>query len=217
MRRMYCIPLVLVTFELVAYTAPAPETAPLGGFWGLILVSSVRNSKIREELKLSEDQVKQLEALMAELRETYESFRGMNKEDREKKLQEIRVKEGAAIPKILTRKQLIRAEQIQLQILGPMILTRPEVAASLKLTDEQKEKMALIKRESLKEYRESRAKGEPQKEISKNRNERLLNVLTPAQKEKWKQLLGEPYKRDHRRSEDNEQPSQSSDRPALAK
>lgn len=219
MRRICGVALMSVIVELAAYAAPAPEASPLGGFAGLILISSVANPNIRDELKLSENQVKQLEALMSEHRGAYASLRRMNKEDREKQLQEIRKKDEAAIAKILTRKQLIRAEQIQLQICGPMILTKSQVAAALKLTDEQKEKMTLIRREALEEYREGRAKGErqPTEESPKRRDEKLLNVLTPAQKAKWKQLLGEPFKQKLRRLEELKQSSQGSDRPALAK
>lgn len=157
MRRICGIPLVFVIVELASHAAPAPEQRPLGGFSGLILISSVANPNIREELKLSEDQVRKLKALLSEHREAIANLRWMNAEDRKKERQEIRMKVEAAIAKIFTRKQLIRAEQIQLQIFGPRILTRPQVAAALKLTEEQKEKLTLIKRESLNEYRERRA------------------------------------------------------------
>src|SRR5262249_52173016 len=111
---------------------------------------------------------------------------------------------------ILTKKQLRRAEQIYLQRIGPpLAFRRPQVAAALKLTDEQKEKMDLVRKEYSQELRElaqARGRGDDWRqkgtELYKDHMEKLLNVLTPAQKTKWKQLLGEPFKFEPRRPQE---------------
>lgn len=221
MRRVCCTAFASVIGVIIASAAPAPEARPLGGLTiSLLLVLS--KSQVQEELKLSEDQVKKIEELRAERRQALAALRGLNKEDRANKLQDINKANEAALAKILTRKQLRRAEQIYLQQIGPWIAFRyTQVAAALKLTDEQKDKMALITKESLEESRNNRAKGQVTRELlvelAKRRNEKALNLLTPVQKKKWKELLGEPSKLDPRRSEEKEQPSQGSDRSALAK
>jgi hypothetical protein len=98
----------------VACAAPAPEAAPLGGLAGGVFLI-LNNSHIRDKLKLSEDQVKKIAEARAELRRSFPSVRGLNKEERTKKSQERAKAAETALAKILTRKQLRRAEQMYLQ------------------------------------------------------------------------------------------------------
>ncbi|HTU21884.1 MAG TPA: hypothetical protein VMG10_27850 [Gemmataceae bacterium] len=196
--------LILAIVVFASSAAPAPEAPPLIGVATGIL-SYLSSPQVRDELKLTEDQLKKIEELKKELKTKRRlkpaDLRSLSLEERVKKAQEIVKATEAALAKILTRKQLRRAEQIFLQLRGPMLLRSPQVAAALKLTDEQKEKMKDIDRETFREYRESRKKGDqhPLTELFKRRDEKLLNVLTPAQKKKRKQLLGEPFKWEPRR------------------
>ena len=124
--------------------------------------------------------------------------------------------------RILTPKQLRRAEQIYLQRRGPlMAFTIPQVAEALELTDEQKEKMKRIRRDLYEQFRDRLRQGKVtmQQRIEWNRrgNEKLLKVLTPAQKMKWKQLTGPLFKWEPRRDEEKKEPDRASDRPALPK
>jgi Spy/CpxP family protein refolding chaperone len=146
MRRVCGSVLVLGIVVFVACAAPAPEAPPLIGV-AIGTLSWLSNVQIREELKLSEDQLKKIEELKVEQRQALAALRGLNTEDRAKKRQDIYKANEAALAKILSRKQLRRAEQIYLQTRGPMVWTSPQVAAALKLTDEQKEKIPLIVRE----------------------------------------------------------------------
>lgn len=221
MRSICGVALMLMILVLTATAAPAPEVRPLGGLTSGVLLY-LSKSQVQEELKLSEDQVKKIEELRAVRRQALAALRGLNKEARANQLQDINKANEAALAKILTRKQFRRAEQIYLQQIGPSIaFWQTQVAAALKLTDEQKDKMDLINKESQEELRNRTANGrmtrEQLAELTKRRNEKALDVLTPTQKKKWKELLGEPSKLDPRRSEDREQPSQGSDRSAVVK
>lgn len=221
MRRVCGSVLVLAIVVLAACAAPAPEAPPLGGLVGSSFIL-LTNSQVREELKLSEDQVKKIEELKTELRQALASLRGLNPEERVKKLHDVAKADEVALAKILTRKQLNRVEEIYLQRFGLRLAFRnAQVAAALKITDEQKEKMDLISREYFKESRDNRAKGQERRqqfaELSERRDEKLLNLLTPAQKAKWKQLTGAPFKLEPRRSEEPKQSGQESERPALPK
>lgn len=206
MRTICGIAWVLIIVGLATNAAPAPETRPLGGFEsGIWLILRQNDSRIREELKLTENQVKKIEELIAEANQAYSSIRGPDgKIDRQKVRDwlDLNKRHAVTAAKILTKPQLLRAEQIYLQrmSLGVAFRTR-QVAAALKLTDEQREKLDLLRKESSQELRGllpagggGQERAQKMAEFRKSRNEKVLNVLTPAQKAKWKQLLGEPFK-----------------------
>jgi hypothetical protein len=177
--------------------------------------------KVREELKLSEDQLKRIEELKAERRQKTAALRGLSPEARSNKLSEIIKETEAAFANFLTQNQLRRAEQMYLQRLGPRLaFTNPGVAAALKFTDEQKKKIDVLVPEAVEAFRIERAQGQTTRqrlqELSALWNEKFLDVLTPAQKKKWKQLLGPPFKWEPRGSKEPKQPSQDSDRAALS-
>lgn len=206
MRTVCGITLVLTILVFPATAAPAPEARLLGGFdSGIWLLLRLNDSQIREELKLTESQVKKIEELIAEARQASLDIRGPDgKIDRQKLHDSLDLSKRHAktAAKLLTKSQLIRAEQIFLQKLGPALAFRnSQVAAALKLTKEQKENVDLIRKEHSQELRGLAAGGkgrvprDSQKvaELRKSRDEKLMNVLTPAQKAKWKQLIGEPF------------------------
>lgn len=228
MRRIGGIALMLAIVAAAVPAAPAPEARPLGGLEsGVLLILRMNDPRLYEELKLSESQVKKIEELNAEVRQAFPPTRGLSKEERKKRTQDrqnLNKTHQEVIVKILTKKQLKRAEQIYLQRIGPMLaFGRPPVAAALKLTDEQKEKMALLRSDYFQKLRRSGGpmeQGAMQKQVEmhKKLHEEILNVLTPAQKAKWKQLIGEPFKLEPRfLKEKKKQPGQASERPALAK
>lgn len=212
MWRICGIALMLMMIVLTATAAPAPESRLLGGFETSIwLLLKQNDSRLRDELKLTENQVKKIEDLIAEERQASSSLRGPDgKIDRQKSRdrQELYRRHAQTAAKILTKHQLLRAEQIYLQRMGPTFAFRTsQVATALKLTDEQKEKIDLIRRKNSGEFGlPPAAEGSRQErsqrlaEVRKRREEELLNVLTPAQKAKWNKLIGEPFKLEYRGS-----------------
>jgi Spy/CpxP family protein refolding chaperone len=204
--RIICgIALMLMIVVLAATAAPAPEARPLGGFeigvWGILRRNEPR---IREELKLTESQVKKIEELIAEARKASSSVRGADGNLDQQKLRDRRdlsKRHAESVAKILTTKQLMRAEQIYLQSVPlDFAIRRPQVAVALKLTEGQRGKMDLIMKEFIQDIRGLTQVGGGQErsqkiaELRKIHEEKLVNALTPAQKAKWKQLLGEPFK-----------------------
>ncbi len=210
MRRTCGIALMLAIVVLAASAAPAPDVRPLGGIVnGLLLLRDLGNLQMQEELKLTESQVKQIKELRAESLQspTVSPSRGLTREEKIRKWQEDGKAKVEAVTKILTQKQFRRVEQIYLQRFGPMTALRiPSVATVIKLTEEQKEKMNLIRQEASKAYQESRTKGErkPYNEFMKKGDEKLLNELTPMQRRKWEELLGQPFKLKPRSPRGNE-------------
>jgi Spy/CpxP family protein refolding chaperone len=212
MRSVCGVVLMLMIVVLPSTAAPAPETRLLGGLEsGIWLLLKQNDSRIRDELRLTESQVKKIEELIAEARQASSSIRGQDGRIDRQKLQDLldqNRRHSKTAVKLLTKPQLMRAEQIYLQRTGPILAFRkPQVAAALKLTDEQKEEMDLIAKMNSQEFglppvgeggRQERS--QRMAELRKRREEKLLNVLTPAQKAKWKQLLGEPFKLEDRGS-----------------
>jgi len=210
--------LALVVFKA---GAAAPEPPPLLGVASGVLIF-LDSGRVRNELKLSPEQLKTIEELRAERRQAFEALRGLKLEERVKKRQELARTSEAALAKILTPKQLRRAEQLYLQRRGPMMaFTLPRVAATLQLTDEQKEKIRRIRKDLYDQVRDRLRQGQvtaqQRAEWLRRGNEKLLKVLTTAQKTKWKELTGPLFKWDFPRSEDKKQPGKGSDRPALPK
>jgi Spy/CpxP family protein refolding chaperone len=230
MRTICGVALMLMIGVLPATAAPAPEGRLLGGFEsGIWFLLKQNDSQIRDELKLTESQVKKIEELIAEAGQASANARGPDgKIDKQKSqdLLDLNRRQAETAAKLLTKPQLMRAEQIFLQGMGPAFaLRQPQVAAALKLTKEQKETIDLIRMEYSQELRGlapvggGRGQERSQKiaELRKSQEEKLLNVLAPAQRAKWSLLLGTPFKPEPRRSEEKAKPSRAPDRPALAK
>jgi RNA polymerase sigma factor (sigma-70 family) len=133
-----------------------------------------------------------------------------------KKWEELHQNAEKAVDDVLTKAQRKRVEEISLQQRGGHALADPEAAEALKLTDEQREKIQTIETDSAKEAEKQAATAMDSlaraganilqmQEISqkmrkklddlyKQSGDRMLEVLTPEQKSKWKDLTGKPFK-----------------------
>jgi len=203
----------------------------MGGVSGLL-----RSGQVQEELKLTDDQKSELGELaqqqFAEMRERFAGRRQENPEElsederqaqREKMMKEFQERAKIMEEKIraiLEPKQFKRVKQIELQQMGAMAFTRPDVAQALKMTEEQKQEMkelfedvqkkrqeigqqtgALFQgfreasdedREKMREKMEQfRAQGEA---LNKETQQKAMALITDEQKGMLKNLMGEPFK-----------------------
>ena len=85
---------------------------------------------------------------------------------------------------------------------GAFAFADPEVQKTLKITDEQKEKIKAINEDAQKARQEARPAGggrpspEAQKKLAdlqKETKEKIDAVLTTEQKKAWKEMTGEPF------------------------
>jgi hypothetical protein len=90
--------------------------------------------------------------------------------------------------KALSEKQFLRLTQIDLQWEGVSALHRMAVGAHLDLSGEQSSKLEHL----ISERDERRASGLLTPVESENFSRRMLEVLSPAQRTQWDQLLGPP-------------------------
>jgi Spy/CpxP family protein refolding chaperone len=183
----------------------------MGG--GLALL---RIPEVQKELKMTEAQIAKIEAKQGEVREAMQGIfqsggdpRDMTAEERARmmaKMQEVQTK---AVNDILTDDaQKKRFRQLELQRAGANALTRPDVAAELKLTDDQKKKIADIQAGSQEEMRNVfQGAGNPQdmtqeerqkfqakmQDLQKATGDKMTGVLTDAQKAQWKEMTGAPF------------------------
>ncbi|MGH7170567.1 MAG: hypothetical protein ACRELG_09850 [Gemmataceae bacterium] len=172
-----------------------PGGRGFGGFGGGT-VFLLGQKSVQEELKLSDDQVKQVKELQEKQRGSFQGLRDLSQEERVKKVREQREATQKAVAGILKPAQLKRVKQISLQQMGAFALSTEEVAKALKITDDQKGKIREIQTKASEERRalgrgeESRAKRE---ELRKATNEKVMGVLTAEQKTKLKEQQGKPF------------------------
>lgn len=109
---------------------------------------------VRKELAISDEQMQQLEAAFAPLRELGGDFndaQNLNPADRQKRFQEIAKKGTAAselvaekVDQILNTEQRTRLKQLWVRSQGVYALRKPEVANELGLTQEQQDRIGKI-------------------------------------------------------------------------
>jgi hypothetical protein len=183
--------------------AQRPDRGGMGGGLAFLL----GQKSVQDELKLSEEQVKNVNELQEKQRGAFKGFKNLSKEERRAKFEERAKEQQKAIDGILKPEQSKRLKQIALQQSGSRALNNPEVAAALKLSDDQKAKIKTIQEESFKEMREAFGGGdraEARKKIEalrKATGEKVQAVLTGEQKTKLNEMMGEPFKGEIKRPE----------------
>jgi hypothetical protein len=179
---------------------------PLGGGAGLIA-----NEGVQKELKLTDEQTSKAEAVAREVREKYHGefakVEDLDAQKRSEKMAEIvrtmTSETNKGLADVLKPEQMKRYRQIQLQQLGLMAFTEPEVQSKLKLTDDQVGQIRRINADSQSQRRELSQGGggggnreEMQKKeatLGKEGMDKALAVLSADQKQAWKDMTGEPF------------------------
>lgn len=165
-------------------------------------VSLAQLEEVQTELKLTDDQKAKVTKLNADLSEERRAAREDAGGDFDKMRKEVALlniefdKEFAAA---LDEAQRTRAQEIYVQVNGPVTLTDEAVAAALKITDEQKQKLEQALADSRAKSREAfqnfqnlsdEERAKRSEELAKSRDESLLAVLDEAQKTQFESLKG---------------------------
>jgi serine/threonine protein kinase len=106
-----------------------------------------------------------------------------------------------ALIKMLTAQQRQRLHQISIQIRAPMVFTEPEVLEPLNLYPKRQQ----IRQILLEEFAgfgppkpgSPKPPPGPDRDAKARALERILELLTPEQRESWRALIGKPYTQDH--------------------
>jgi len=196
-----------------AFAQPGGGRGGFGGFGGrggaMSTSQLLQNKSVQEELKIDKDQLTKIDDAVKKVREDMKDDlakmreRGTKPEERAeitKKLNEANTK---ALAGILTKTQEKRLNEIRYQVMGLAIFTDEEAAKTLKITDDQKEKIKEIRDNAQKDTREvfgdkpdfSKME-ENMKKIQSINKEALASAtktLTAAQKTQLKEMTGEPF------------------------
>jgi hypothetical protein len=177
-----------------------------GGGPGMLL----QNEGVQKELKLDSDQVEKATAAVTKVREKhtdeFAKLQDLDQQERFEKMrainQTISTETMKALEDVLKPEQIKRLKQIELQNRGANAFTDAAIEKSLKLTNEQKEKIKTIADDSAAEMRQLFQPGggadpqEAQKKMAALRKatmERATSVLTAEQKQTWKDMVGQPF------------------------
>ncbi|HEV3340606.1 MAG TPA: hypothetical protein VG125_09620 [Pirellulales bacterium] len=123
----------------------------------------------------------------------FAGLQGVSQEERQKKMEEIQAKTRTAIDqvnKVLSKEQNERLDQIVLQARGASALTDEKVAADLKITDAQRQKLQDIQQQTMQKFRDSQGDQEKIGEIRKTSREQSLAVLTEEQRQQFEKMQG---------------------------
>ena len=190
---------------LVALLSPAAFAQGgrgFGGGGGMLL----SNKSVQEELKLDSEQTekatKWAEEQRAKFTEAREKFKDLSDDERRTKMQEMMKasteESRKTITTLLKPEQLKRFDEISLQQRGIQAFTDAKVQEQLKITDEQKSKLAEIAKEIGDKRREVMqdnqgdfaAIREKMAPITKEAHEKAASLMTAEQKSAWKDLVG---------------------------
>jgi Spy/CpxP family protein refolding chaperone len=183
---------------------PGGFSGPFGGGGGLL--GLVMRDEVQQEIQLVDEQRDKVmkvaeesrEKMRAEMRDMFEQMRDLSDEERRERFGEIRSKMEemnagveTQLKKALLPHQLQRLKQIDLQVRmqqrGEGGLSSRTVAEVLELSDEQREKLEQRAEEVRQELQEK------VRQAQSEAREKLLDVLTPEQKAKLEEMMGDAF------------------------
>ena len=158
--------------------------------------------QVQEDLKLSDEQKSQAQAITEKMAsDRQDAFSGLSQdstqEERQKKFAEFQEKSKAhaeAAAKLLTKEQTQRLDQIVIQAQGVGALNDEKIAQTLKLTDDQKQKLQGLSEEIGTKMREvgfGEGSQEKRAELQKELTDKSLAALTEDQRSEFAKLQGE--------------------------
>ena len=190
--------LVRVNYEdLVAAAQSADRHVPEGTTIELLLL---RQKSVQQELKLSPELVEKVVEFTNKQHEAFRVALRLSDEERKQKLKEFDKQNKQFLTDNLTPEQRQRLVQIMLQVTGLHELNRPDVAKALNLTEEQQQKFKELQKEHRKQLveifqsREREGRNEKLAKLREDTRNKVQAILTDEQKEKVRELVGEPFK-----------------------
>ena len=200
-QRVANVMLVTVAFVCSAVEPSLAQRRGRGGMraGNVTAVQLVQLDDVQQELELTSEQVEKINAIYETLavgRGQVMSTIAKESGQRGPKLKELNEKANADATAALDETQQKRLRELLLQVNGAAGLYDAEIQTTLKLTDEQKEKLADIRRDAAKARRTVRADVSGDRwtamvELQNDTNAKLLDVLTPEQQKQFEQMQGE--------------------------
>lgn len=194
-----------------------------GGFGGGV-AGLLQMPEVQAELKIDEAQKELIQAVNQEMgqkmRQLFESSRGQGGQDggrrgfspgMQQKMAALQAEQTKKVGEILDAKQMARLKQLGVQRAGNRALSQDDVAAQLKLSADQRQKINAAlqgERDALQSILQGFRGSDGQRPTDAQRDElrkkmtdmrtatdaKVLAVLTDAQKNQFKALQGAPFK-----------------------
>ena len=180
----------------------SPPRARGEGFMRGGAIILLQQEVVAKDLDLSDAQKESLKKIGEDARkqrsDLRESLKDASREDRAAKLAAAGKETAEKVDGVLSEKQRARLKEILLQVRGPSALRDPQIADTLKLTDEQKTKLDDLSKERRTAIRtamqdagsDRAAAREKITPIVKDYNEKMEKVLTPEQTEQFDKMKG---------------------------
>jgi serine/threonine protein kinase len=155
---------------------------------------------VQEELKLSEEQVRQVKRAEEKRRDAFHKLRGLSPDEWRAKAEEFWGDPEKVLADLLRPEQVRRLRQVALQQRGSEAFADPEVARVLLLSPEQKDKIRALQEETHRSLRAAFRPGprpdgwKKAEEVWKSEREQAMQVLTDEQRARWQELTGEPFR-----------------------
>jgi Spy/CpxP family protein refolding chaperone len=189
---------LLAAGTLVAADKPTLkiENQPVGGPPPLFLL---QQKDVQKELKLTSEQIAKVKQGFDKQKQEAQALRELQGDARQERVRELMRADRKTMHEILQPDQQKRLSQIMLQEQGAPAFAHPRVARELNISDDQEQKIEDIldtaSRKMRSVYRNGQADtGRQQAEdLDKQTTTSILDVLTPEQKMKWKQMVGTPF------------------------
>jgi hypothetical protein len=197
MRTLKWALVLVVPVVWVAAARPADEDEPAGTTAELLLL---RQKSVQQELKLSPEVVRKVLDFTDKESEAYGQALKGNKDELQKKSDELEKEEKKFLEDNLSAEQIKRLDQITWQVTALRQLQRPEVARALNLTEEQRAKFKEMHKEAAKELeailtaKDKEGRNEKLAKLREDTDKKIEAILTDEQRAKAKEFVGEPFK-----------------------
>lgn len=172
------------------------------------LLGEVQNPSTREEIKLTDEQLQQLQEIgeSSNNRDQFgdifgrmqaaesEEERTAVREELRQKMEEARKQSEEKMKSVLSEDQFKRLDQIRLHREGTRALGREDVQTDLGLNEDQKKQLEALQEERSNRFRELgfQASDEDREKLRQEFEEKTMSVLSEQQRSQWQQKLGPP-------------------------
>jgi hypothetical protein len=184
---------------------PAPDAQgaapPHPARFGLTFLMLLKQKSVQDELRLTKAQVAAVEEAAAKEMKAFNDLFPLGPDEHTRRMKELGKENDQMAEKLLNPEQASRLRQISLQVQGPRVFTDPQLARELNLTEDQKRHFAKLIADTDQQMAQLIQPGSAPEsanrqleELDKNSRNKILSLLTGAQRNKWKELTGEPFR-----------------------
>lgn len=166
---------------------------------GAIHVMLLQQKCVRDELKLTDDEARKIREHNERQWKKAVEIQKLPRDERRRKYEELTRENERFLDEVLEPSERKRLDEISLQVVGLLLATSPKVASRLGLTDQQKQQLKQHQGEARAEIAEvlhsktKEGREEKIQELRQSSRKRLMEVLTPEQEVKWKEITGAPF------------------------